>query len=337
MDGKISSYAAAGVNIEVAEAFVDRLKKTSGRASHKNLWHGAGGYASVLPMTSDLAVALTTDGVGTKLLLAVEQESLETIGIDLVAMCVNDLICVGATPTGFLDYYATGKLIPSHADALIRGIVEGCDQSDIPLIGGETAEMPDLYHDNHFDLAGFAVGSVSKSRLLTGAKIAPGDSIVAVASSGIHSNGLSLARKVYSTLADRKRLLIPTLIYVKPAVQLLGNPDAQISGMANITGGGWRNLLRLNEEVGFEITDPLPVPEVFHGIAASGVAPDEMFKTFNMGMGLAVLTKNPEHAVSVFAEYGFTAQKVGAVTPVAGQVKIHAQVSGKSLVLDIRK
>jgi phosphoribosylformylglycinamidine cyclo-ligase len=337
MDGKISSYAAAGVNIEVAEAFVHRLKKSSGRASHKHLWHGAGGYASVLPMTPELGVALTTDGVGTKLLLACEQDCLETIGIDLVAMCVNDLICVGAKPTGFLDYYATGKLVPAHADALIKGIVEGCDQSDIPLVGGETAEMPDLYHDNHFDLAGFAVGSVGKSTLLTGSKIAPGDAIVAVASSGIHSNGLSLARKIYSSLADRKRLLTPTFIYVKPAVKLFESPDAQISGLANITGGGWRNLLRLNDAVGFEITDPLPVPDVFDGIAASGVAAEEMYKTFNMGMGLAVLTKNAEHAVSVFEEFGFTAQKVGLVTDVAGLVEIHTQVSGKSLVLDIRK
>ena len=334
MEGK--TYAAAGVNIEAAEAFVDRLKRASSRPSHKQLWRGAGGYASVLPMTEDIGVALTTDGVGTKLLIACELNSLETIGIDLVAMCVNDLICVGAKPTGFLDYYATSKLVARDADAVIKGIVEGCDQADIPLIGGETAEMPDLYHGNHFDLAGFAVGRVKKSELLTGAEVQPGDALVGIASSGIHSNGLSLARKILTSEADRKKLLTPTLIYVKPAVRVLESPGLKVSGFANITGGGWRNLLRLNENVGFEITDPLPVPDIFSGIAAE-VSPAEMYKTFNMGMGLGVMTKQPDVVIDIFKQFGFQAKIVGYVTNQAGVVKIQATLANKSIALDIKK
>ncbi len=334
MEGK--TYAAAGVNIEAAEAFVDRLKRFSSRPAHKALWRGAGGYASVLPLTDDIGVALTTDGVGTKLLIACELNALETIGIDLVAMCVNDLICVGAKPTGFLDYYATSKLVDSHADALIKGIVEGCDQSDIPLIGGETAEMPDLYHGNHFDLAGFAVGSVKKSELLTGADIQPGDFLVGVASSGIHSNGLSLARKILTGEANRKTLLTPTFIYVKPAVKILESTDVKVAGFANITGGGWRNLLRLNDNVGFEISDPLPIPAIFDGIAAE-VAAAEMYKTFNMGMGLGVITKQPDAVIEIFKQFGFQAKTVGKVTNQAGVVKVQAKIADKSIALDIKK
>ena len=334
MEGK--TYAAAGVNIEAGEDFVDRLKKVAHRDAHKSMWRGAGGYASIMPVTDDIGVALTTDGVGTKLLLACEQNSLETIGIDLVAMCVNDLVCVGATPTAFLDYYATSKLVASHADALIKGIVEGCDQADIPLVGGETAEMPDLYSGNHFDVAGFAVGTVQKSALLTGETIKPGDSLVGIASSGIHSNGLSLARKIYTGEADRKALLTPTMIYVKPAKKILQNRDLQVNGIAHITGGGWRNLLRLNPSVGFEITSALPVPHIFEGIAAE-VAAEEMYKTFNMGMGLAVITSRPDAVVAVFKEFGFQAKTIGKVTAQAGLVKIHATLLNKNIDLELRK
>lgn len=334
MEGK--TYAAAGVNIEAGEEFVDRLKKVAQRDAHKHLWRGAGGYASIVPVTDDIGVALTTDGVGTKLLLACEQDSLETIGIDLVAMCVNDLICVGAKPTAFLDYYATSRLVASHADALIKGIVEGCDQADIPLVGGETAEMPDLYSGNHFDVAGFAVGTVQRANLLTGENIKPGDALVGVASSGIHSNGLSLARKILSSAADRKALLTPTMIYVKPAMKALSNHDLQINGIAHITGGGWRNLLRLNSSVGFEITTPLPIPAVFTGLAKE-VAAEEMYKTFNMGMGLAVMTGRPEAVVEIFKEYGFQAKMVGKVTAQAGAVKIQANLLNKNIELELRK
>src|SRR6185369_2539834 len=207
-----NTYAQAGVNIAKAEAFVERLKKQSRREGHKDLWKGAGGYAAIIPIGDDIGMALTTDGVGTKLLIALELNKLETIGIDLVAMCANDLICVGAKPSGFLDYYATSKLDDRMADDLIKGIVEGCDQADMLLVGGETAELPDLYEGKHFDIAGFAAGLVRRDELLTGESIQPGDKLINVASTGIHSNGLSLARKVLTDKKWKEELLTPTAI-----------------------------------------------------------------------------------------------------------------------------
>lgn len=318
-----NTYAAAGVNIEKAERFVDRLKSKSKRAQHKTLWKGAGGYASVVPIEQDLAMALTTDGVGTKLLVALEYDRLQTIGIDLVAMCANDLVCVGATPLSFLDYYATPKLDDAQADAIIDGIVEGCDQADILLVGGETAELPGLYAEKHFDLAGFAAGRVRKNELLTGDDIAPGDTVIGVASTGIHSNGLSLARKIFGPRHPfREKLLTPTAIYVKPVVEILKRFPQEVRGIAHITGGGWRNLLRLNSEIGFDITNPLPLPDVFSELMKE-VAPDEMYKTFNMGMGMALTVKSrADDVIEVFSQRGWTSQIVGTVTNRRGTVDI---------------
>jgi phosphoribosylformylglycinamidine cyclo-ligase len=309
------TYAGAGVNIERAEAFVTRLKKRSGRAEHEKMWQGAGGYASVYPMNEDQAVAVTTDGVGTKLLVAGELKNHSTIGIDLVAMVANDLICVGATPTIFLDYFAVGHLQDKLADAVIEGIVEGCDQAGMILAGGETAEMPGLYAQDHYDLAGFAVGQVTRKALLTGQRIKPGQTVIAVGSSGIHSNGLSLARSVLKdNRAAYARLLTPTLIYVKPVVELFNTVGSAITGIAHITGGGWRNIFRLNDSVGFTITDPLPVPEVLSEISKF-VADAEMYKTFNMGMGLVVIADGQaEKIVDTFCSAGFNAGIVGKVT-----------------------
>jgi len=332
------TYASAGVDIHKAEAFVDRLKLSARRPGHDQLWRAAGGYASVVPLTETLAVALTTDGVGTKLLVASELDDYSTIGIDLVAMCVNDLICVGAQPLSFLDYYATPKLIDRHADAIIAGITQGCDQAGILLVGGETAELPDLYAQNHFDLAGFAMGTVSKNQLLTADNIAPGDAVIGIASSGIHSNGFSLARKVVPR-GHWQQLLVPTKIYVKPMVQLLADATVGIKGAAHITGGGWRNLFRLNDNVGYSITDPLPQPEIF-SILGEHVSTTELFTTFNMGMGLAVVA--PETAVEtiikVFQQHGCIAQKVGCVSDRKGIMEVHADSdTAKSKVLTISK
>jgi phosphoribosylformylglycinamidine cyclo-ligase len=247
---KKETYAASGVQIDKAESFVERIKSTARRPGHAKMWQAAGGYAAVYPLTEDRAVAVTTDGVGTKLLVANELQRYDTIGIDLVAMCANDLICVGATPNLFLDYYAIGLLDDKLSDAIITGIVEGCDRAGMILAGGETAEMPGLYQAGHYDLAGFAVGSVNKSQLLSGENLKPGQKLIGVASTGIHSNGLSLARRVVPK-DEWDLLLEPTAIYVKPAVEALAK--ASVKGMAHITGGGWRNLLRLNEQVGFKI------------------------------------------------------------------------------------
>lgn len=332
-----NTYAGAGVNIKRAEAFVDRLKRSAKRAGHDKLWHGAGGYASIIPLSDSEAIALTTDGVGTKLLVACEQEKLDTIGIDLVAMCANDLICVGARPKAFLDYYATAKLDDSWADALIEGIIEGCDQAEMLLVGGETAEVPDLYQGRHFDLAGFAMGVVSKQTLLTGKSIGAGDVVVGIASSGIHSNGFSLARKLITQVDLRKELLVPTLIYVKPVTRLLNSPDVEIKGIVHITGGGWRNLFRLNDKVGYDIDNPLPEPEIFAELSKH-VEPEEMFRTFNMGMGLAIVCKEEHHCqiIETFRSQNFGAQLVGRVTQQAKTLTVRRKSGRGESVINIQ-
>lgn len=318
---KKQTYTDAGVQIEKAESFVDRIKSKAKRPGHESMWKGAGGYAAIQEVSPEMGIAVTTDGVGTKLLVAKELKRHDTIGIDLVAMVANDLICVGATPTMFLDYYAVGHLEDELSDAIIAGIVQGCDQAGMILAGGETAEMPGLYQKGHYDLAGFAIGTVQKSRLITGEKIKPGQKLVGIASNGIHSNGLSLARKVVKK-ADWHYLLEPTALYVKAAVSAMNKYYRDISGMANITGGGWRNILRLNDKVGFKIHNPLPVPKIFKMIGES-VDPEEMYKTFNMGMGLAVITSaNDDAIVSEFASKGHFAQVIGTVTDNAGVIEI---------------
>lgn len=323
------TYASSGVQIKKAEAFVERIKSKAKRNQHQQMWRGAGGYASVYGMTEDTAVAVTTDGVGTKLLVAHALGKFDTLGIDLVAMCANDLICVGATPNLFLDYFAVGKLNDKVADDIIAGIVEGCDRAGMILAGGETAEMPGVYEPDHFDLAGFAVGSVNKSSLITGEKIKAGQQVIAVASTGIHSNGLSLARKVLpeSQWAD---ILEPTAIYVKPVLQLLSRFPDKVTGIVHITGGGWRNLLRLQPSVGFRITRPLAVPDSLRRIADS-VDTAEMYKTFNMGMGLAItVDSDDESMLDIFKEAGHHAAFAGEVSDRAGVVEI----SGFDFVLE---
>lgn len=327
---KQNTYAQAGVDIEKAEKFVHRIKHLARRPIHDKLWKGAGGYASVYPITDEQAVALTTDGVGTKLMLACELGKLSSIGIDLVAMCANDLICVGARPVAFLDYYATGKLVDDLADQVIEGIVEGCDRAGMILAGGETAEMPGLYSGNHFDMGGFALGLVSKTRLLTGQRIAPGQKIIGIASSGIHSNGLSLARKVLPQTDETvERLLVPTHIYSKPVNALLDASSDSCTGIAHITGGGWRNLLRLNAAVGYLISDPLPVPDILLQLTEH-VCEAEMYKTFNMGMGLTIIAPDAVCAniLNVFRNHNFTAKVVGEVTDDAGRVIVNESSEG---------
>jgi len=317
------TYAQAGVDVIKAEAFVTRLKRLSKRSDHQKLWTAAGGYAAVYPVDERTAMALTTDGVGTKLLLALELKNLSTIGIDLVAMCANDLICVGVRPVAFLDYYAVGKLIDEDADQIMEGIVAGCDQAGLLLVGGETAEMPDLYKDRHFDMAGFAVGLVTREKLITGEKIGKGQQVVGIASAGIHSNGLSLASKlVGSDKAMKEELLKPTLIYTKPVNEILDKKPQAIAGLAHITGGGWRNLLRLSKTAGYRLTEPLEVTDIFRHLGRN-IEIEEMYKTFNMGMGLAVITDGEaDFIIKTFKEYGFTAKVIGEVTDSRGEIII---------------
>jgi phosphoribosylformylglycinamidine cyclo-ligase len=303
------------VDVGKGERFVDRLKTVARRAGHDKLWKAAGGYAAVYPINDRDGIAITTDGVGTKLLIASYLKRYDTLGIDLVAMCANDLVCVGATPTVFLDYFATGTLDDEIADGLIAGIVEGCDQAGMILAGGETAEMPGLYERGHFDLAGFAVGNVAKERLITGDAIRPGQTIIGMASSGIHSNGLSLARKVLSDdTGTLEALLTPTIIYSSAVSNALAAHGFRIAGIAHITGGGWRNLFRLNSSVGFAIEDPLPVPDILKEIAGH-VQEEEMYKTFNMGMGMSVIVEgDSEPVLKALSSSGLLARQVGTVT-----------------------
>ncbi len=336
LEEKMQTYASAGVDIAQADRFVDRLKNMARRSGHEQMWKAAGGYAAVYPALGDTSrgIAVTTDGVGTKLLVAHKLKKYDTIGIDLVAMCANDLICVGATPNIFLDYFAVGKLDQS-ADAIMQGIVTGCDQTGMLLVGGETAEMPGVYEKGHFDLAGFAVGQVQKKDLLTGERVAAGQTLVGIASSGIHSNGLSLARKV---LPDDDEtylaLLEPTLLYVKVMLAALAQFGPQITGMANITGGGWTNLFRLNDKVGFNIDKPLTVPPILQKITTvAEIAEIEMYKTFNMGMGMAVMVDgDATPLINLITNHGFKAQIVGVVTDQAGTLNT-ISLATKSLTI----
>lgn len=336
MDPK--TYADAGVDIHKADAFVTRLKHSARRDGHRRLWHAAGGYASVYPIQGNLAVALTTDGVGTKLLIALEQGKLDTIGIDLVAMCVNDLLCVGATPSAFLDYYATGKLDEKLSDDLMKGIIQGCDTAGMLLVGGETAELPDLYQHGHFDLAGFAMGIVSKESLITGESLAPGDKLIAVASSGIHSNGLSLARKLVSLDSPlRQTLITPTAIYSAPVVRLVNEYPGAIKGAAHITGGGWTNVTRPNKNVGYIIENHLPVPDLMKYMAEK-IAAEEMYKTFNMGMGLCIMTDDAhvDRVLNTFRACRFDAMVAGEITK-KPSLTIKGLDGGKEIVYNISK
>lgn len=319
---KKETYAGSGVQIDKAESFVERIKHIARRPAHESMWRGAGGYAAVWPVAADIGVAVTTDGVGTKLLVANELKKFDSIGIDLVAMCANDLICVGAAPALFLDYYAVGKLEDELSDSLIKGIVEGCDRAGMILAGGETAEMPGLYEPGHYDLAGFAIGNLHRSQLITGEFIKPGQKLIGVASTGVHSNGLSLARKVLP-LKNWDLLLEPTAIYSKPAMEALSKLGAKITGIAHITGGGWRNLLRLNSKVGFRITKALPVPEVL-SLISSSVESEEMYKTFNMGMGLGIIAEGEASAeiIKTFESAGHRSAVVGEVTDESGIIRL---------------
>lgn len=312
---KVLSYEQAGVSVSAGDSFAKQIKKLAYRTDHHNMIAALGGYAAVYPMNETQCIALTTDGVGTKVLLAEQLGKLDTIGIDLVAMCANDLICVGATPTLFLDYYATGKLNPDKAIDVLKGIVVGCDQAGMILVGGETAEMPDVYAEGVFDLAGFAVGQVNMGNVLTGSKVEAGQTLIGIASNGVHSNGLSLARKLLTSPTDLEQLLEPTLIYVSVVQKLMQQYQDDITGLAHITGGGWKNMLRMNPMLGFEINSLPELPNVLQKLSQQNIATAELYQTFNMGIGLVLAVKqNADQMIALINESGNQAYKLGCVT-----------------------
>jgi phosphoribosylformylglycinamidine cyclo-ligase len=328
------TYRGAGVDIEAGERLVDRIKPLAARTAIPELVTGIGGFAGCCSLPAGLKEPLLvsgTDGVGTKLKVAFLADRHDTVGIDLVAMCVNDVITVGARPLFFLDYLATGKLDLARAELVIKGIAEGCLQADCALIGGETAEMPGMYADGEYDLAGFAVGVVDRDRVVDGSAIREGDEVLGVASSGLHSNGYSLARKVFLEKTGWKLddgseqlgeplgeiLLRPTRIYVKAVRAALGT--GAVRGMCHVTGGGLPgNIPRiLPPGLGVEL-DPgaWRRPRVFEVAARIGeIEEDEMYRTFNMGIGF-VFVASREGAASVLRalqESGETAFRIGRV------------------------
>jgi phosphoribosylaminoimidazole synthetase len=304
------SYADAGVDIDAGNALVEAIKPLVRTTRRPGADAEIGGFGGLFDLKAagfrDPVLVAATDGVGTKLKIAIETGILDTVGIDLVAMCVNDLVVQGAEPLFFLDYFATGKLDPQAGARIVSGIAEGCRQAGAALIGGETAEMPGMYAGQDFDLAGFAVGAVERDGVLPRADIAAGDAILALSSSGVHSNGFSLVRKLVADAGlsldepapfDKQHslgraLLAPTRIYVKPMLAAMKATGA-IKAMAHITGGGiTENLPRvLPDAVAAHIDlTRLAVPPVFRWMAGLGrIAPEEMLRTFNCGAGMLVV------------------------------------------------
>ncbi|MGH2942668.1 MAG: phosphoribosylformylglycinamidine cyclo-ligase [Solirubrobacteraceae bacterium] len=339
------AYAAAGVSIASSDAgvraLVDVLRTIDpGRPSRSLL--RSGHYASVLRVAPDLAIALSTDGVGSKLVVAEQTGRLDTVGIDCIAMNVNDLVCVGAEPLAMLDYLAVEQPDPAALAQIAKGLKAGAEDAGIEIPGGELAVLPELIRGHPsphgFDLCGAAFGTIAPDAVISGATIVPGQALVGLPSSGLHSNGYTLARHALlaqgglglddeppeldgASVADA--LLAPTVIYVRAILELLASP-IDVHGLAHITGGGLTNLLRLNDGVGFAIDAPLPVPPVFDLIARCGDVPEhEMWDVFNMGCGFVavVAESDAEQAVALLAARHPGSARIGTVTADAGRIE----------------
>lgn len=291
---QILDYAQAGVDREAADRLVEKISSIARTTLNRRVRSSIGGYASLYELDKKRWLAASTDGVGTKLKLAFRLREHRTVGIDLVAMSVNDLLCVGAEPLFFLDYFATGKLETGVAEQVLQGIVEGCRQARAALVGGETAEMPDFYSPGEYDLGGFAVGFVEPRRVLPVRDVKAGDAILGVGSSGCHSNGFSLLRKLLpeGTEGDARarELLTPTRIYVKSLSPLISK--RAFKGLAHITGSGFLNVPRISSKVSYEITLPprRELPAIYDWVRErSGVPLSELAQTFNLGIGMVAV------------------------------------------------
>ncbi len=332
------TYADAGVDIDAGNALVDRIKPAAKRTNRSGVMSGLGGFGALFDLKdagyTDPILVGATDGVGTKLRIAIDTGVVDGVGIDLVAMCVNDLICQGAEPLFFLDYFATGKLDTDTAARIIEGIAEGCVQSGCALIGGETAEMPGMYPEGDFDLAGFSVGAMERGAHLP-AGVRQGDVLLGLASNGVHSNGYSLVRKLVemsglgwdagSPFGDGslgEALLTPTRLYVKQALQAIR--AGGVHALAHITGGGLtENLPRvLPDDLGAEIDlSSWTLPPVFGWMAqVGGIAEAEMLKTFNCGIGMIVVcaADRADELANLLTEAGETVSRIGTVTDQPG-------------------
>jgi phosphoribosylformylglycinamidine cyclo-ligase len=339
-------YRAAGVDVEAGRAFVQQIRSLVDSTRRPEVLGGLGGFSGLFQLPTgyrEPVLVSGTDGVGTKLKLAQNGDRHDTVGIDLVAMCVNDVLTCGAEPLFFLDYLATGKLEPDQLTQVVAGITEGCRQSGCALLGGETAEMPGFYQPGEYDLAGFCVGIVEKSQILDGSQVEVGDVAIGLASQGVHSNGFSLVRKIIETagvnVGDRpsllsgktllEELLTPTRIYVKPilAARKAGLP---IHAMAHITGGGLpENLPRcLGENQSIQInSQSWAIPPIFEWLAATGsVNRAEMFNTFNMGIGFVLLIPpaQVEQTLEWFEAENLPAWAIGEVIEGNGELSFSA-------------
>ncbi len=347
--GKQSKYREAGVDIDKGNAFIEEIRDIVSSTHQRGVLGGIGGFSSHFAIDTikykKPVIVTSTDGVGTKLIVAQLCNKHDTIGIDLVAMCVNDLIVGGATPLCFLDYFAVGALDLATAKEIITGIAEGCRQANCSLVGGETAEMPGLYQNNDYDLAGFVTGIVDRDAIIDGSDIRAGDKIIGLTSSGLHSNGYSLVRKI--CFADHRltvdqyfaelgctlgeELLKPTKIYVQSVLKVLKN--YRLNGMVHNTGGGFiDNIPRILPKGYKAVLDPSawPVPPIFTFLQRLGEIPmTEMYRTFNMGIGLLVVV-NEEKATDIrhhFQAVGEEAFIIGEIAPME---------EGKSATVEIR-
>ncbi len=336
MSDKPLTYKDAGVDIDAGNALVDRIKPLVARTRRPEVMAGLGGFGGLFALPPDRyrepVLVSGTDGVGTKLMLAKALDRHDTIGIDLVAMCVNDVLVQGAEPLFFLDYFACGKLDVDVATDVVRGIADGCEQSGMALLGGETAEMPDMYADGEYDLAGFCVGAVERSDLIDGTRIKAGDVLIALASSGPHSNGYSLIRRVLERAEGEtiggepasERLLAPTRIYVRSILDLM--KSVNVKGLAHITGGGiTENVPRiLKDDLHAEIeTSSWQQGEVFDWLQQHGnIETDEMRRTFNCGVGMIVVVSKAaaEPALEALTSAGENAWIIGRVAEGGGEV-----------------
>ena len=339
------AYGSSGVDLEAGYEAVRRYKKHVKRTDRPGCVSGIGSFGGMFDLSSlgykEPMLVSGTDGVGTKLKLAFEMDKHDTIGIDAVAMCVNDVLAQGAEPLYFLDYVALGHAIPAKLEQIVSGIADGCVQAGCALIGGETAEMPGMYSDGEYDIAGCAVGVVEKSKLIDDSKVKAGDILVGIASTGVHSNGFSLVRKIIS---DNKIdlhsyseelggvvgevFLTPTRIYCKQVLDVIKNVD--VHGVAHITGGGFdENIPRiLNDKQGLDIVEgSWPILPVFKFLEKYGkVDHREMFNIYNMGIGMIIAVDNEKDAlktIDILAKHGDKAYIIGKVTDNAGKVEIH--------------
>ena len=337
------SYKEAGVDVTAGYKAVELMKKSVQSTYTKGVISDLGGFGGLFKLDlnniKEPILVSGTDGVGTKLKLAFLLDKHDTIGQDCVAMCVNDIVCCGAKPLFFLDYISLWKNIPEMVASIVKGVADGCQKAGCALVGGETAEMPGLYSDNEYDLAGFSVGVVDKEKIINPDNIKEGDIVIGLASSGVHSNGFSLVRKIFNVNESNLReyreelgmtlgeaLLKPTKIYVKPVLKLL--EKINVKGISHITGGGfYENMPRmLNDNVALEIQkDSYKVPEIFKLIKKEGNIPErDMYNTFNMGIGMAIIIPEDEkeNALEILKQEGESAYVIGKVIKGNKEIKI---------------